>query len=82
MRLYEGLLEAETYRTDAYRVYEWLPADRHEVGKSGEVNRNEGLHSRLRDKLNRLHRRTKGYSKSVGMLRDSMSRVSLSLNWI
>ena len=35
---------------------------------------NEGLNSVLRGKLNRLHRRTKGYSKSVTMLRDSIAR--------
>ena len=79
LRLYNRLPEAERYRTDAYQVYGWLPADRHEVGKGGEVNRNEGLHSRLRDKLNRLHRRTKGYSKSITMLSDSIALVCLRL---
>ena len=81
-RLYERLPEAEKYRTDAYRVYGWLPANKHEAGKGGEVNRNEGLHSRLRDKLNRLHRRTKGYSKSMAMLSDSIALVCLSLKLI
>ena len=81
-RLYERLPEAERYRTDAYQVYGWLPANRHEVGKGGEVNRNEGLHSRLRDKLNRLHRRTKGYSKSIAMLSDSIALVCVTLNLI
>ena len=32
------------------------------------MNWNEGLHSKLRSKLNRLVRRTKGYTKSVDML--------------
>ena len=32
------------HRTDGYRVYGWLPADRHEVGKGSAVNRNEGQH--------------------------------------
>ena len=41
--LYERLPEADLYGTDGYRVYGWLPADRHQVGKSGAVNRNEGL---------------------------------------
>ena len=82
LRLYERLPEAEKYRTDAYRVYEWLPSDRHVVSKGGEVNRNEGLHSRLRDKLNRLHRQTKGYSKSIAMLSDSIALVCLSLKLI
>ena len=79
LRLYGRLPEAEKYRTDAYQVYGWLPTDRHEVGKGSEVNRNEGLHSRLRDKLNRLHRRTKGYSKSMAMLGDSIALVCLRL---
>ena len=68
LRLYERLPEAALYRTDAYRVYGWLLADRHQVGKRGAVNWNEGLRSWCRGKLNRLHRRTKGYTKSVGML--------------
>lgn len=82
LRLYERLPGAERYRTDAYQVYGWLPADRHEVGKGSEVNRNEGLHSRLRDRLNRLHRRTKGYSKSASMLSDSIALVCLTLKLI
>ena len=46
LRLYERLPEAELYRSDAYQVYAgWFPADRHEVGKGGPVNWNEGLHS-------------------------------------
>ena len=82
LRLYGRLPEAEKYRTDAYQVYGWLPASRHVVSKGGEVNRNEGLHSRLRDKLNRLHRRTKGYSKSVAMLSDSIALVCVILKLI
>ena len=54
--------------TDAYRVY-WLPRDRHAIGKGGAANRNEGLHSKLRSKLNRLALRPKGYTKSVEMLK-------------
>ena len=42
LRLYERLPEAERYRSDAYRVYGWLPRNRHKVGKGSEVNRNEG----------------------------------------
>ena len=37
------------------------------ICKSGEVNRNEWLYSVLRGRLNRLVRRTKGYSKTDGM---------------
>ena len=67
-RLLDRLPGAYRYETDAYRMYEWLTRDRHVIGKGGAVNRNEGLHSKLRSKLNRLVRRTKGYTKSVEML--------------
>ena len=73
LRLREWLPEAELYRSGAYPVYQWFPPERHVTGKGSEVNWNEGVHSVLRDKLNRLHRRTKGYSKSVTMLRDSIA---------
>ena len=82
LELYARLPEAQRYVSDAYRVYEWLPQNRHVVGKGLEANRNEGLHSVLQDKLNRLHRRTKGYSKSVTMLRDSIALVCLRLGLI
>ena len=82
LRLYGRLPEAEQYRTDAYSVYGWLPQDRHVVGKGGAVNRNEGLHSRLRGKLNRLVRKTKGYTKSVAMLCGSIALVCLRLGLI
>ena len=75
-RLYERLPEAGLYRSDAYAVYlGWLPPDRHVVGKGGAVNWNEGLHSVWRGKLNRLMRRTKGYTKSVEMLVYSLALV-------
>ena len=82
LKLYGRMPEAQRYVSDAYRVYEWLPRNRHVAGKGLEANRNEGLHSVLRDKLNRLHRRTKGYSKSVTMLRDSIALVCLRLGLI
>ena len=82
LRLYERLPEAEKYWTDAYQVYGWLPVGRQEVDKGTEVNRNKGLHSRLRDMLNRLHRRNKGYSRSIAMLNDSIALVCLSLKLI
>ena len=75
LRLYERLPEAKLYCTDSYRVYGWLPADRHQVGKGGSVNWNEGLHSWCRGKSNRRHRRTKSYTKSVGMLGRSLAMV-------
>ena len=49
------------------------------AGKGGEVNRGDGMQSRLRDKLKRLHRRTVGYSKSITMLRASLALVRLRL---
>ena len=74
-RLLNRLPDANRYETDAYRVYEWLPRDRHAIGKGGAVNWNEGLHSKLRSKLNRLTRRTKGYTKSVEMLEHMLAIV-------
>ena len=47
-----------------------------------EANRNEGLHSVLMGKLNRLARRTKGYRKSVEMLIGSLAMLWLRLDWI
>ena len=63
----ERLRDTERYETDAYGVYGTLPVNKHVVGKRGVVNWNEGLHSMLRGKLNRLVRRTKGCAKSVDM---------------
>ena len=82
LRLYDRLPEAERYRSDHYQVYDWLPRNRHVAGKGGAVNWNEGTHSRLQDKLKRLQRKTKGYSKSVAMLRGSIALVCLRLNLI
>ncbi len=74
-RLLDRLPGSDRYETDAYGVYEWLPRDRHVIGKGGAVNWNEGLHSKLRSKLNRLARRTKGYTKSVEMLKHMLAIV-------
>ena len=46
------------------------------------MNRNEGLHSRLRDRLKRLQRKTKGYTKSVAVLENSIALVCLRLGLI
>ena len=67
LRLLERPPDAERYETDGYSVYEWLPRDKHVVGKYGAVNWNDGLRSMLRGELNRLASRTKGYTKSVEM---------------
>ena len=64
------------YCSDGLRVYrEWLPAGRHVVGKGGAVNWNEGLHSECRTRLNRLGRRTKGYTKSRDLLGRSLALI-------
>ena len=65
--LLERLPDTERYETDAYGVYGTLPVNKHVVGKRGAVNWNEGLHSMLRGKLNRLAHRAKGCAKSVAM---------------
>ena len=44
------------------------------------MNWNEGLHSRFRDRLKRLQRKTKGYTKRVALLRDSIALVCLQLS--
>ena len=46
------------------------------------MNWNEGTQSQLRDRLRRLQRRTKGYSKSVEILRDAIALVYLKLGLI
>ena len=65
LRLLERLRDAERYETDGYSVYEWPPRNKHVIGKCGAVNWNEGSHSMLRGKLNRLAPRTKSCAKSV-----------------
>ena len=82
LRLYGRLPEAQRYRSGHYRVYEWLPARRHRMGKGSAVNRNEGMHSRLRDRLRRLQRRAKGYTKSLAMLTGSIAWACLDLGLI
>ena len=67
LRLYDRLSEAARYCNDRYAMYRRFPQDRHLAGKGGAANRNEGLHSMWRSKLNRLVRRTKGYTKSIEM---------------
>ena len=50
-KLMDRLPLAETYHTDRYRVYDAFSRRHRVIGKGGKVNRNEGLHSRLRDSL-------------------------------
>ena len=77
LRLLRRLPKAEKYRSDRYEAYSVLPLILHIKGKGSEVNRNEGLHSKLRVKLNRLVRRTHGYSKRLYMLVGSLAMVWL-----
>ena len=82
-RLLARLPAAEKYCTDPYPVYRaLLPAERHQIGKGPETNRNEATYEVLRRKLNRLARRTQGYSKSLAMLVDSLALVWLKQGWI
>ena len=68
MRLLERLPDMEHYRINAYGVYGCLPVNKHRIGKGGVMNRNEELHAVLRCKLSKFVRRTKGYSKTNGVL--------------
>ena len=74
--------DAESYSGDGYGAYGCLPVNKGMVGKGGTVNRNEGLHSALRGRLNRLVRRAKGYSETDGMLTLSFALAWLKLGWI
>ena len=56
-----------------------MPADRHDVGKSGEVDGKMGLRFGLRDELNR-HTGIGAWSEA--RLHDSKAQVSVSLNLI
>ena len=49
--------------------------EKHKVVKFGKKNRNEGLHSFLRDKLASLRRKTKAYSKSINSLKLYLSLI-------
>ena len=68
MRLLRRLPKAARYKSDHCEAYSLLHPASHAKGKGSEVNRNEGLHSKLRVKMNRLVRRTHGYSKRLYML--------------
>jgi IS1 family transposase len=81
VRLCDHLPLAETYYSDGYEPYTWLPRNRHVVGKGGPVNRSEGVHSMLRDRLHRLRRRTKGYTKSLSMLTASIAMICVRSGW-
>ena len=79
LRLLERLPDTARCRIDAYGAYGCLPVNKHRIGKGGTANRNEGQCSALGGKLNRLAHRTKGYSKTDGMLISSIALASLKL---
>jgi len=69
--------EAREYISDGYKVYDFLDKNRHRVSKFEETNRNEGLHSFLRDKLACLRRKTKAYTKSRKALSYYLALISI-----
>ena len=80
--LLDRLPLSASYHTDRYGVYRFFPRDQHVVGKGGKAIRNEGIHSLLRDSLYRLRRATKGYTKSLQMLKGSIALVALKKGWV
>jgi len=82
LHLYDRLPFAKSYYTDGYEVYRWFPYARHKVDKFDKGNQNEGRHAILRARLNRLARRTQGYSKRKEMLIASLALICLQLSWI
>ena len=77
LRLFRRLPDAAKYRSDHYEAYSHPPPARHVKGNGSEVNRNEGLRAKLRVHLNRLVRRTHGYSKRLYMLVGSLAMAPL-----
>ena len=65
---FRRLPKAAKYRSGRYEAYSVPPLILHIKGKGSEVDRNEGLHSKLRVNLNRLVRRTHGCSKRLYMM--------------
>ena len=66
-------------------VIEWFDGSQSSdfvIGKGGKVNRNEGLHSRLRDSLYRLRRRAKGLTRCLRMLEASISLVAVAKGFL
>ena len=77
LRLLRRLPKAAKYRSDRYEAYSVPPLILHVKGKGSEVNRNEGLHAKLRVRLNRLVRRTRGCGKRLYMLVGSLAMAPL-----
>lgn len=76
------LPQAKRYISDGYEAYEFLDRKKHEVGKFKETNRNEGLHSFLRDKLACLRRKTKSYVRSAKALGFYLALISIYWGFI
>ena len=77
LRLLRRLPKAAKYRSDRYEAYSVLPLICSVKGKGSEVNRNEVLHAKLRVRLNRLVRRTRGCGKRLCMLVGSLAMAPL-----
>ena len=73
----ERIPESKEYITDGWEVYKFLDRRRHKIRKFKETNRNEGLHSFLRDKLACLRRETKSYLKSRRVLNYYLALISV-----
>ena len=69
--------ESNEYISDGLKIYEFLDRKRHRREKYKETNRNEGLHSFLRDKLACLRRRTKAYLKSRKALNYYLALITI-----
>jgi len=82
VNLCDRLPPVVSYYSDGHALYQWLPRTHHNVGKGGKVDRNQGIHPILRDRLYRLQRRTKGYNKSLWMLRASIARICIHVGWV
>ena len=76
-KLMDRLPVAETYHTDGYGVYDEISRRHRVIGKGGKVNRNESLHSRLRESLYRFRRGAKGLTRSLWMLEASIALVAV-----
>ena len=77
LRLLRRLPKASKYRSDRYDAYSVPPLILHLNGMGSDLNRNEGLHSKLRVRLNRLIRRTHCYSKRLCMPVGSLAMAQL-----
>ena len=83
LRLLDRLPDTACYSSDAYGVYGCLPVNRRRVGKGWTVNRKRGIAlGTARQVENGLARRTKGYSKTDGMLTLSLALAWLKSGWI